>query len=139
MSSNGEILLNDKDKISCCLGQYKDRKKCKIFHSVNNPEGNRDGDYFPNWDKKTISDDCKYLQALYCKSNKVYNPFNKEIKAGREQEFCGCNYPEEYYEEVGNDLLNNYDNLNNIALLGDKQCYAPSCAKANALVKPDTE
>lgn len=137
MSSNGGNPLSDKDKISCCIGTIQNQNKCRPW-SIENPEGNSDGNYSPDWDNNSITADCKSFQVRYCRSDKAYNQFNKEIKGGENQEFCGCNYPVEYYEEISNNLLSNYDNLN-IALLGDKHCWAPSCAKASNYVKPRTE
>lgn len=136
MTSYNWVPLSEKDKISCCLGYLNDNK-C-YMGSSENPEGNPDGDYSPDWDNSKMTNDCQSLQLTYCRSNKAYNTFNKEIKGGENQEFCGCHYPVEYYDEIANNLLSNYDNLDNIALLGDRHCWAPSCANASNFVKKST-
>lgn len=139
------------DDCSCGLGRgYRhmclrttpfagDWKKCCLETDANKlVKMDCSPDYFATNDGSLeVSTACQSKLADFCTKKPAYDKDNKEAPINSEYlELCGCNYPDEYYNSIRDDITKNFPNVSS-AQLGHMGCFAPTCVVgANDHVKP---
>lgn len=119
---------------------YKgDWKKC-CLESDANKLVNMDcaPEYFATNDgSEKVSLKCKEEIDSFCKKEPAYNKDNKEAPINSEYlELCGCNYPDEYYTSIRDEITKDFPKVTG-AELGNIGCFAPTCViGASDFVKP---
>jgi len=119
---------------------YKgDWKECCLESDANKlVEMDCPPEYFATNDgSEKVSLKCKKELDSFCKKEPAYNKDNTEAPINSEYlELCGCNYPDEYYNSIRDDITKDFPNVTG-AELGHTGCFAPTCViGASDFVKP---
>ena len=116
-----------------------DWKKCCLESDANKlVEMDCPPEYFATNDgSEKVSLKCKEELESFCKEKPAYDKDNKEAPINSEYlELCGCNYPDEYYNSIRDDITKDFPNVTG-AELGHMGCFAPTCViGASDFVKP---
>lgn len=113
------------DPIKCCL--ESDTNKLM--------EMDCDPKYFKTTDNLDVSEACHVHKERFCKDTSAFNASSMEITA-EYVDFCGCDYPQEYYDNIAQNIIDSFPGITLGQLGPNPACYAPTCVKADEAVKP---
>jgi len=95
-----------------------------------------DPKYFKTTDQLDMSEACHIEQGEICVQEPAFNPDTMEID-GEYVKFCGCAYPQEFYDNISLSIIENFPGITQ-GQLGTRECYAPTCTNADEAAKPIT-
>jgi hypothetical protein len=113
------------DPIKCCLEADPE----KLLEMDCDPK------YFKTTDNLDVSEACHLEKERFCKDTSAFNASTMEITA-EYVDFCGCNYPQEYYDNIAQNIVDSFPGITLGQLGPNVACYAPTCVKADEAVKP---
>lgn len=92
-------------------------------------------EWFATSDGKSMSNQCQTRKRDFCKEEEAYDSKTNKINT-EYLNFCGCDYPDEYYDNLANDIISRFPGITT-GQLGQKNCFAPTCVNADTKVQPN--